>query len=46
MELIIAGVVLFVIWLILRELSCWYFKINRIVYLLEQIEQQSHSERR
>ena len=35
--LLIILAVLFVIFLIFRELNCWYWKINRIVELLENI---------
>lgn len=34
---ILALVVGFIIFLILRELMCWYYKINKIVSLLEEI---------
>lgn len=34
---ILALVISFIIFLILRELMCWYYKINKIVSLLEEI---------
>jgi len=34
---LIGLVVLFLVVLLLRELACWYFKINQIVDLLEKI---------
>lgn len=37
--LVILGVLL-VIFLVCRELVCWYWKINRTVELLEQIHQE------
>lgn len=27
-----------IVWLLLREVKCWYFKINKIVSLLEDIK--------
>jgi hypothetical protein len=33
---LLGAVLLFVIFLIARELVCWYWKINRIVSLLEE----------
>ncbi len=35
--LIIIIFVGFIIWLLIRELRCWYFKINERVELLESI---------
>ena len=37
-SLIIVIVVLFIIFLILRELNCWYWKINDIINILSRIE--------
>ena len=35
---VVVGVLLCgVVWLLLRELSCWYFKINKMIRLLEDI---------
>jgi len=35
---VVAGVLACsVLWLLLRELSCWYFKINKMIRLLEDI---------
>jgi len=31
--------VVFIIFLVLREAMCWYWKINRIVFLLESINE-------
>jgi len=36
--LVVGIVVSFLVFLILRELMCWYYKINRIVSLLEDIK--------
>ncbi len=33
--------ILIVIFLLLREFWCWYFKINKIVTLLEKIEKNT-----
>lgn len=35
-----ACLIIFVVFLILREVVCWYWKINRIVELLEAIYHQ------
>lgn len=35
-------VVLFIIMLLFRELACWYWKINKIVKLLEKIEKNTN----
>lgn len=37
-KIIITIIVTFVIFLVLRELNCWYWKINEIVTLLEDIK--------
>lgn len=29
---------LILVWLLLREVRCWYWKIDKVVYLLERIE--------
>jgi len=36
--LLIVCVVLFLIFLLLRELNCWYWKINEIIKILSRIE--------
>jgi len=36
--LLIVSAVLFLIFLLLRELNCWYWKINEIIKLLSRIE--------
>ena len=36
--ILVAFFVAFIVFLILRELMCWYWKINRIVSLLEGIQ--------
>ena len=36
--------VLILIFLLIREIFTWYWKINRIVELLEQIERNTHKE--
>jgi hypothetical protein len=33
----VAAAILFLIYLLLRELNCWYFKINEIVSLLKEL---------
>lgn len=38
--LIIGLVIWFIFFLILRELNCWYFKINEIVSLLKSIDKK------
>lgn len=40
MSLIIILVVLFCIFLVCRELNCWYWKINRRI---EQLEEQNNN---
>jgi hypothetical protein len=42
--LVYSGVIMIIVFFICRELVCWYWKLNRIVYLLEKIagEQQPH----
>ena len=37
-DAVIALVILVVIFLVFRELVCWYWKINRMVELLENID--------
>jgi len=36
--ILVAFFVAFIVFLILRELMCWYWKVNRIVSLLEGIQ--------
>jgi hypothetical protein len=38
LALLAVSFILFIIFLTIRELVCWYYKINRIVELLEQIQ--------
>ena len=38
--LLVVVVILFVIFLVIREVMCWYWKINRIVVLLESIDKK------
>lgn len=39
---IIIGIIVFiVIFLLLREFWCWYWKVNKIITLLEKIEQNT-----
>ena len=33
-------VVAIVVWLIVREIMCWYWKINRAISLLESIDRK------
>lgn len=33
-------IVVIVVWLIVREIMCWYWKINRAISLLESINQK------
>ena len=40
-NVLISIVVLLIVFLIFRELVCWYWKINRIVELLESIERNT-----
>ncbi|MDD5034034.1 MAG: hypothetical protein PHE55_04685 [Methylococcaceae bacterium] len=37
---LIAVLAVIVVFLLIREIVCWYWKINRIVLLLESIEQK------
>lgn len=37
-------VVLFLIFLALRKLATWYFKIDKVVHLLEKIEKNTRKE--
>ncbi len=37
---IVVLLVLVIFFLIGRELVCWYFKLNKIAYLLEEIRDQ------
>jgi len=43
-NILIILIVIFVIFLIIRELLTWYWKINKIVRLLEQIEENTRLE--
>lgn len=43
-ELLVGILILLVVFLLFREFFCWYWKINRIVALLEQIEAKLPSE--
>jgi len=36
-NVVIALIVLFVVFMVCREIFCWYWKINRIVAALEKI---------
>ena len=36
--ILVALFVAFIVFLILRELMCWYLKVNKIVSLLEEIQ--------
>jgi len=38
LEIIIFFLALFIIWLLIREFLTWYWKINKIVSILEKIE--------
>ena len=38
--IVISGVVLLIVFVVLRELWCWYWKLNRIVSLLESIDKK------
>jgi len=33
-------IVVFIIFLVCREITCWYFKFNRMVELLEEINEK------
>lgn len=37
-QILVVAIVLFVIFLLLRELNCWYWKINKGIELLEEIK--------
>lgn len=37
-DFIVAVAILIVIFLVFREIVCWYWKINRVVELLESID--------
>jgi hypothetical protein len=39
--IVIIAVILILLFLILREFFCWYWKINKIVDLLEDIKQNT-----
>lgn len=38
--LIAAAIIVAVVFLLCREILCWYWKINRVVGILEKIEDQ------
>jgi len=37
-QLIVGLAIVFVFFLLIREFWCWYFKINKVVQLLESID--------
>ena len=38
--LVVSLIFMFVVMLLCRELTCWYFKLTKIVELLEKIEKK------
>ncbi len=39
-SILVAFVILFFVFLLIREMVCWYWKINRMVELLENIDKK------
>lgn len=40
-RILLAAAIIFVLFLVFREFLCWYWKLNKIVSLLEKIELNS-----